>query len=194
MLLSYIDDLIISKREYNHLFQIYEQLIENWIKREAISSETLHSFTKQTAIKMYCNNSIYISSKAMEELCEKYNINLKNIEARSKSLLNRNGIGQYKFAHKSIYEYVLAKEALQNADFRKIYDFTHLDMAGTFLNEMIEYDLKDALLVASDIRFNFSRLHISNINFRGINFTGSIFNEAIFENCKFNNCKMHYIK
>lgn len=189
MLLSYIDDLIVSEREYNHLYQIYEQLVENWVKREAISSEILYNFTQQTAIEMFSNNSIYITSEDMSILCQNYNINLKNIEARSKSLLNRNGLGQYKFAHKSIYEFVLAKEALQNANFRKIYDFTNLDMAKIFLGEMLEVDLMNAL-VLPDISFNFNRLHISNINFSDKNMAQSIFNESIFENCTFANCEM----
>ena len=193
MLLSYIEDFIISEREYSYLFQIYEQLVENWVEREAVSSEVLYGFTKQTAIEMFCNNSIYITSEGMSTLCQNYNINLKNIEARSKSLLNRNGLGQYKFAHKSIYEYVLAKEAIQNDDFRKIYDFTNFDMARIFLREMLEKDLKDAL-VEYNIRFNFSRLHISNINFTGKNLTDSIFNESVFENCKFCNCEMSNIE
>lgn len=191
MLLSYIDDFIVSEREYDYLFQIYEQLVENWIKREAVSSEVLYSFTKQTAIEMYCNNSIYITREEIAKLCKKYNINLKSIEARSKSLLNRNGLGLYKFAHRSIYEYVLAKEALQNADFRKIYDFNNLDMAKFFLSEMLDKEIKNILLVPI-VSFDFSRLRISNVNFTDKNLTESIFNETIFDNCKFCNCEMYY--
>ena len=58
-------------------------------------------------------------------------------EVRSKSLLNRNAEGKYKFSHKSIFEY-FTKELIQNSKFLSTFDFDGMDAAEMFLDELIE--------------------------------------------------------
>lgn len=132
MLLSYIDDLIQDEVEYKYIYQIYEQLTKKWMHRESIADEKLNVFTRKTAIHMYRRGTNYIDAQDINKICRQFDINMREIEAKSRSLLNRNGLGDYKFAHKSIYEYILAREAMDNIDFRKEHDFSKLDMAQLF--------------------------------------------------------------
>lgn len=187
MLLSYIDELISGNREYNHIYQIYEQLIDNWIHREKIPHDELYNFTRQTTLHMYKNNTIYINSEDISKLCDKYNINIEDIDARSKSLLNRNGNGIYKFAHKSIYEYLLANEALHNADFRKKCDFSGFDMAKKFYDEMVRVYLEN-LQSLKKIYADLSNMNLENLSFKGVTFYGVSFQDMIIDHCEFIDC------
>lgn len=186
MLLAYIDDLIDIQRNYEYLYQIYDQLVKNWIKRESIPADILYNFTKQTAVEMYNNNSVFIDIEEISKLCKKYNINIEQIEARTRSLLNRNGLGQYKFAHKSIYEFILAKEVLENMKFREIYDFSNFDMAQIFLDEMLMEMFKTPY-GAANMNYDFTGLRLKNLNLNDIDFESRVFCNAVFEDCTFCN-------
>ena len=69
---------------------------------------------------MYFNKTVYIKVSEIQKNCEEYGIQLSDLEAKSRSLLNRNANGIYKFAHKSILEFILAKKAIKDAQFRKV--------------------------------------------------------------------------
>ncbi|MCO6487840.1 MAG: hypothetical protein J5I98_05440 [Phaeodactylibacter sp.] len=64
-------------------------------------------------------------------------ISLKESQWRSRSLLNRNAEGYYKFSHKSVLEYFLAKEAIENPSFTGRLKFEGLDAAKRFCEEMV---------------------------------------------------------
>lgn len=64
-------------------------------------------------------------------------ISLKESQWRSRSLLNRNAEGYYKFSHKSVLEYFLAKEAIENPSFTGRLKFEGLDVARRFCEEMV---------------------------------------------------------
>ncbi|MEZ4847960.1 MAG: formylglycine-generating enzyme family protein [Bacteroidia bacterium] len=57
---------------------------------------------------------------------------------KSRSLLNRDAEGNYKFSHKSILEYFLAKEAYDNPDFYDQMEFAGMDQALQFFSEMVQ--------------------------------------------------------
>lgn len=115
MLLGYIDDLLEDEtKQYSTAYEIYSELVRKWIERESIDNETLYEFSVKMAGQMYTNNTVYMSQSDIEELCKEYNINLSAIEAKAKSLLNRNVTGDYKFAHKSILEYFIANMIYTN--------------------------------------------------------------------------------
>lgn len=192
MLLSYIDDLIQEENEYDYVYQIYEQLTEKWMLRESVPYEKLYEFTRVTAIYMYRHNTNYIEAKDIKNICKQYNINLREIEAKSRSLLNRNGIGDYKFAHKSIYEFILAREAINNLEFREEHDFSKLDMAEVFFNEMSSVYIKKELEKGT-ISGNFAKLEFSNIDFKTYIFESAIFRSASFVECDFSGCDLQLV-
>lgn len=189
MLLSYIDDLIQGDNEYRHIYQIYEQLTGNWMRRENIPYLKLCEFTRITARHMYENNSNHIKKDEISAICKRYEVNLREIEAKSRSLLNRNGIGDYKFAHKSIYEYFLAKEAMENVEFREIMDFSKLNMAELFFREMSDVYIDEELL-ENTISGDFTAMALINKDFSQKRIENAVFRMAQIQNCNFSNCNL----
>lgn len=206
MLLSYMDDLIKdTEKEYNHVFEIYHELVSKWIEREAIENEILYQFSEEIAKHMYSKKTVYITQDEIDKLCNKYNIQLKSIEAKSKSLLNRNSDGIYKFAHKSILEYFLAMIALNNIEFRRtinINGFDGYEMTKIFLDEMGVVYTQNILkknkieLISGFFSFfpltdiDFSKKKIVGCDFEGCRFVRINFLNTVFENVKFINASL----
>ena len=160
MLLAYIDDLLMASNKYKYVFQVYEQLILRWIAREANSIESnpdqfndnMYRFSQFSAIEIYYKfkdrvkggNGLTLELDEIEKIAEKYSIVLNSLQMQSKSLLNRNSIGQYKFSHKSILEYFLAKEIMTNSDFASKFDYSSFDQCRKFVDEYksVQYTLK----------------------------------------------------
>lgn len=158
MLLAYIEDLLESSTKYKYTYQIYEELIVKWISREAdrVEStredqfrENLNKFSSIIAREIYKNfnsgrEGLILSEKEIDEIALQYDIDLHSLEMKSKSLLNRNVIGQYKFSHKSILEFLLAKQCMIDDDFGSKFNFMGFDQAKKFVAEMskVKYVLK----------------------------------------------------
>ncbi|NBJ94457.1 pentapeptide repeat-containing protein [Parablautia muri] len=187
MLLSYIDDLIEEKEvNYDSVYEIYEQLVRKWIEREALkNNKLLYEFSEKVAEYMYLNKTIYIGGAQIESLCKKYKINLRSIEAKSRSLLNRNAGGDYKFAHKSILEFFLYEKAHKELEFRKL--IISNSLSGY---EMLEYFIKErSLYFINNLRKDNPR-EIKSIVFKcfilyKVDFSGIDFIDCDFERCVF---------
>jgi hypothetical protein len=151
MLLSYIDDLLDSNVDYKYTFQIYDALINRWIAREADRveenkrekfRENLSKFSYVTAREIYKQwkglkrNGLYLENEDITKISMQYGIALTDLEMKGKSLLNRNNIGQYKFAHKSILEYLLAYLYVTSESFQKEFEFASFDQAEKFSEEL----------------------------------------------------------
>ena len=138
--------------KFNQAYQVYKVLIQKWIEREGNRKtskreefmQELYMFSREIALNMYemRNNrgGFFIHKNDINEFATKHNINLEDLEMRSRSLLNRNTEGFYKFSHKSIMEYFLAREAIENKSFRTNLDKTGLDVLVQFLDEQLETD------------------------------------------------------
>ena len=149
MILSYIDDLINADRGYDLASDLYAALIDKWIEREAnrIPEERrdqfrqeLHRFSREVALNIYKHRrhrkGFFIGLKEIKRLGEAHDIRLDEMEMQSRSLLNRNVLDQFKFAHKSILEYFLAREAVEDGKFASQLDFQSMDQARLFYDEM----------------------------------------------------------
>lgn len=163
MLLSHIEDLVNKNHEYKYAYQIYEVMIKKWIERESkkpgirekygsveVFQQKLDSFSHHLALDMYHNRDarggLFIpkdqaifsdTGVVLEELFEKPGVAIKDSEWRTRSLLNRNAEGQYKFAHKSILEYFLTKEVFQDQGFAGLFRFEGMNAAKGFCEEMM---------------------------------------------------------
>ncbi|NDO49580.1 pentapeptide repeat-containing protein [Lachnospiraceae bacterium MD335] len=118
-------------------------------------------------------------------MCKKYNIAIRSFEARSRSLLNRNADGIYKFAHKSILEYFLAKKAFQDLEFRKnitLSNFNGYDMAKTFLQEMSIVYLKKVLYKNSKT--------LKGASFQYLQLPSAVFRNVQLIDCNFEGCNL----
>lgn len=162
-LLRNIDDLVVANKDIRYSYQIYETLIEKWLDRESekpyISrkyksqneyKQMLESFSRAMARDLYLNRAKrenklsinytefikYDGELQLEEYDEKYR-KMDKKDRSSRSLLNRNADGEYKFSHKSVLEYFLALEVIENENFRKDFKFSSdLDTAKRFFLEM----------------------------------------------------------
>ena len=139
-----------SNEKYGQIYEIYRTLIGKWIEREGNRKpegqeeymKELHNFSRAIALNMYemhhKRGGYFIENIEILKFASEHNINLNELEMKSRSLLNRNPEGMYKFSHKSIMEYFLAREALENKEFRENLNPEGLDTLIIFLEEQIE--------------------------------------------------------
>jgi len=163
MLLSHIQELVDGKKEYEFTYEIYEVLIQKWIDREANKpgirekfgsieefKKALLAFSQSLAINLYNNQSerggLFIykdetiatdSGIQLSDFEDNIEVSMSESQWRSRSLINRNAEGNYKFSHKSVLEYFLAKEAIENPEFTDKLEFEGLDTAKAFCEEMV---------------------------------------------------------
>lgn len=177
LLLSYIDDLIKGHDIYSSRIEIYEKLIHEWLNREPCSEELLKQFSTRVLRYMLKHNVSYITSEAISTLCKKDEIEIINpILARTRSLLTRNIKGEYKFAHKSIYEYMLVYEVVYNDTGLRpvLLDYWYDIAPHGFYQEMsIAYAVKnnDNLSFLHLMGCDMSSISFSNKNLTGANLT-----------------------
>lgn len=154
MLLSYIEDLVTEGKNLYYNFEIYESLINTWIEREAnkypieereIFKFKLYKFSYEIATYIYDNyeqNGLFVTLNVAINLAEFTDINLSDLEIKSRTLLNRNSEGSYKFSHKSIYEFFIAYLSFISRDVDKNHIYTlkynigNIDQAKKFIEEL----------------------------------------------------------
>lgn len=150
MLLSYIEYLVDGNDIFNSTYDIYETLTNKWVEREAnkrkydIESRSqfkkdLVRFSEWIALEIYNRRKkIYclsISKEDASSICKQQNIHLEDHEMTGQSLLTRDINHTWKFAHKSIYEFFIAKHANENLNFAWTLDFSGNDMINLFCSE-----------------------------------------------------------
>ena len=150
MLMSYLDDLVIDEKSYQFSYQIYETLIEKWLIRESKKWRkndeqkrfrvNLHNLTLATALHIYkkwqSKGILYIPKNDAVQIAQTYNIPLNPDEVKGKSLLTCDPLLNWKFAHKSILEYFLAKKCVDDWQFASNFNFAGMDMTKHFYLEM----------------------------------------------------------
>jgi hypothetical protein len=143
MLLAHIDSIMQARREVAFAFELYELMIEGWLQREAIGigqKDNLREFSERLAVNLYLNRVTRSSESIPKaELCalaEKWNIKLDDWQLGGRSLLNRDAIGNYKFAHRSIMEYLFVKRFMKGE--RQCLEVEWTDQMQSFFLEMLE--------------------------------------------------------
>lgn len=150
MLLSYIDYLIEDEMVAVNTCNIYETLVDKWLLREAEKRtgiagragfiKNLRELSMQIAIAIHANwkqdGRMSVSKEEAVETAKLFEIDLRPNEITGQSLLTCDGVGNWKFAHKSIFEFFLAKEAHRNPRYIREMNFKGMDMAKKFYEEM----------------------------------------------------------
>jgi len=120
MLLTYIPDLVnIETDDIKYAYQIYEIMIQSWIERETlwVNSTDLLKFSEMLAYDLYINRekrgAEKIPASEISALAKKWEISLENWQLTGRSLLNRDAEGNYKFAHRSIMEFLFIKKYIK---------------------------------------------------------------------------------
>jgi len=204
MLLAYIHDFIrdIKKNEnenkYQYSFQIYEAMVYKWIKREAKRlvepkkqrdfAINLYKFSVKMAGYLYHNpykGEYKIHRDSLNPFAKEHGITLSKIEMTSKSLLNRNADGYYKFSHKSVLEYFLIIKYIQDFKFTQSFNFQRMSQSKVFHREMIKQAIevknfkKNFLFVKADlIGINLSSTNLSKADLIGTNLSKANLSKA----------------
>ena len=156
MLMSYMDYLLEDEKVYTSSSQIFETLIEKWLERESkkwkkesdrkIFIDALQKFSINVALEIYnkwiTDGVLHISKERAIEIASECGYDLSPDEATGKSLLTCDANLNWKFAHKSILEYLLAKEinnqfSSNNFDFAIRFEFFGMDMTKNFCSEIM---------------------------------------------------------
>ncbi|NUM44574.1 MAG: formylglycine-generating enzyme family protein [Anaerolineales bacterium] len=152
MLLNYIDYLVDSEQTFKNTYQIYETLVEKWLDREATKRKhraedrekfkgDLLQFSQFVALEIYRQRTgtagLFLPKEAALAVAHTHHLDLEDYEITGQSLLTRDAAGNWKFAHKSILEYFLARQALANTNFLQEMDFSGMDVALQFYREIV---------------------------------------------------------
>ena len=154
MLLVWVEDLLDAVESYEYVSDIYQTLIDKWIIREAkkkqddteLYQQQLEKFTQAIAVEIYKKQKkrgLLLSPDEIKWFADQNDIILDLIDLKSRSLLNRNAEGKYKFSHKSILEYLVAQAYAKNPESIRIEDFEGMEMLEFFLKEKIEMYRKE---------------------------------------------------
>lgn len=108
VILNWMDFLCDASQEYDYTFLIYTTILDRWIEREKISGSgiRLRELSLAVAEYMFTNRTTTMPGEKVDEIALKKGIDILPIIAKSRSLLNRNSAGEYKFAHRSFLEYL----------------------------------------------------------------------------------------
>lgn len=180
LLLSHLDDILESDRDYITLYDIYTALIEAWIKREVLFIKgvedeglrrKLYDFSLNFAFELFKNReqstNMRMTKSHYEEFISTHNYTDYNFSGRS--LINRDAEGTLKFSHKTFYEYFLA--------IAKIYDpelelpDSGYELAWTFYEQIVRGKLKNVqsmgvALIEDDVMLCHRRLGSVDFDYR----------------------------
>jgi hypothetical protein len=112
MLLAHIPDLIRSNPNIYNSSQLYDAMIEAWLDRESfwVDKKTLRAHSEMLAVEIFRHREIrgseLINARDLADLSAKWSIDIEKWKLTNRSLLNRDAQGNYKFAHRSIMEYL----------------------------------------------------------------------------------------
>lgn len=120
MLLAHIPEIVASNEEITYTYQLYEIMITAWIEREDywVNKVELRNFSEKLAVDLYSNSKQRgtegILYPELEILAKKWGFNLQGWQLGGRSLLNRDAQNNFKFAHRSIMEYLVANTMIFN--------------------------------------------------------------------------------
>ncbi len=122
MLLALVPELVESKTDASELFELYEFMVDKWLLRESdwISPDLMGEISRTIAVDLYLHRSERgaerIDLAALSALVDLSKTEIEKWKLTGRSLLNRDAVGNYKFAHRSIMEYLIICAAISGDD------------------------------------------------------------------------------
>jgi Protein of unknown function (DUF1566) len=116
MLLAYIPDLLESgEQESRFAVQLYDNMVDRWLEREQrwVDKKELEPFSEGLAVDLYVKRAQRgaerVSREELGDLLKAHPIPIDEWKITGRSLLNRDGLGHFKFAHRSIMEHLFVR-------------------------------------------------------------------------------------
>jgi formylglycine-generating enzyme required for sulfatase activity len=214
MLLAHIPEVLEAQKEISYTYQLYEIMIEAWLEREKkwVDKKILRDFSERLAIDILLKREERkmerVPYEELLELAKKWCIEADWKLLTGRSLLNRDVEGNFKFAHRSIMEYLFIDRFLKSdSDDRPETQWT--DQMKAFLQEKIKsmeakknldrVDLSDSDLTGmyfsgfSFINANLTNANLTNANLTNANLTNANFTNANLTNANFTNANLQRV-
>jgi uncharacterized protein YjbI with pentapeptide repeats len=175
MLLAHMSDIIKRGVEIKTSYQLYEVMVETWLDRESgrVDKKMLRTFLEQLSVDLFMNRKTrgeeQVTKEELLQLVRQWRVPLEGWKLRGRSLLNRDTAGNYKFAHRSIMEFLFVKRWLRGD--KQARQAVLTDQMGKFL---VETDLYGADLGG----VNLSGVNLCKVNLSGVNLHGANLSEA----------------
>jgi hypothetical protein len=157
MLLAHVDDLLRTNRTFQFTVEVYSEMVNAWIQRESgfiRDPASLLTFSKRLAADLYLNRENRGAERIRREdigaLAVEWGIDLDKWALTGRSLLNRDSEGFYKFAHRSILEYLFVARFLDGDDSCAEVEWT--DQMLRFLAEHFTIESEAIAVVSARIR------------------------------------------
>jgi hypothetical protein len=119
MLLAHIPDVVKTISSVTQTFQLYQLMVSAWLERESswVQKSDLKEYSELLSVNLY----IYREHRGMEripydelvKLAHDWSIDLSQWQLSGRSLLNRDAQGNYKFAHRSIMEFLFVNRLIE---------------------------------------------------------------------------------
>ena len=113
MLLSFLDDLSPDRSRDPLSVEIYEQGVNGWLRRESWKEkdvEELRRFSEALAVEMAVERRTAVLPEQAMKIARELGVSIDARTLSGRSLLNRDADGRWKFAHRSIMEFLVVKQ------------------------------------------------------------------------------------
>lgn len=160
MLLALIPELASSKKDAHNLWDLYVFMVDQWLARESkwIDRDELIRISMRLAVDLVLNRSERKTERIpLDDLMSLLGMNRESIESwklTGRSLLNRDANGNYKFAHRSIMEFLFIRAFIEGNNDCASVQWTDMmcelfvswgkqvDIANPRLKEILSIDLR----------------------------------------------------
>ncbi len=142
MLLAHVGAIIKKRANIKTSCDLYAEMVEAWLEREEplVKKENLRRFSELLAADLYINRQQrrgeFLPYGDLAGLAKAWSIPIDEWRIGSRSLLNRDAAGNYKFSHRSIMEYLCVKRFAQGDKALSGVEWT--DQMNLFLRELFD--------------------------------------------------------
>ncbi len=169
MLLSYIDLILGSDEESWNEYSVYEAMRDSWLKRETdkdtakLTYDQLKAVSTQLALFMHVNDRVTVSREDIAKknafawgLDRSVADDLAAVEIGGRSLLTKDSEEHFRFAHRSVMEFIVAEDLFRDPRHIEVTDQIR-SFVSARLDDALAKDVHDlksrcALLSAAGIR------------------------------------------
>jgi WD40 repeat protein len=114
LLLKFIQVLAVAPEEPKYSFQAYRIIVKSWLeferstkKRLTIPPEKLLGFSEEFAVSLFSTGRDRAPAAELQSMAKRFGVGPVFREVRERSLLHNDAEGNWKFAHRSIMEYLV---------------------------------------------------------------------------------------
>lgn len=113
LLLTFIQYLASSTKKPMYSFEVYRIIVESWLEREKSKNrltfppENLLRFSEEFAASLFATSRDRIPAAELQSMAERLGVGPLLRDLHERSLLHNDAEGNWKFAHRSIMEYLI---------------------------------------------------------------------------------------